>query len=33
MIPAWGYSMIAMCIAAAIIGYIAAWAMDEWRNL
>jgi hypothetical protein len=30
--PDWAYTMMACCLAALIIGYIAGWAWDEWKN-
>jgi len=31
-LPDWGYTMMGVCLAALVIGYIAAWAWDEWKN-
>lgn len=28
----WMVTMLLMCAAAALLGYIAAWALDEYRN-
>jgi hypothetical protein len=30
--PHWVPYMVAACLAAFIIGWIAAWALDEWKN-
>jgi hypothetical protein len=30
--PDWFPYMLAACAAATLIGYIAAWLLDEWRN-
>jgi hypothetical protein len=30
--PMWVYYMVGVCIAAYGIGFIAAWAVDEWKR-
>jgi hypothetical protein len=30
--PAWIYYMLAGCLASFLIGWIIAWAMDQWQN-
>ena len=30
--PSWVYTMAACCLAAAILGWCVAWALDEWNN-
>jgi len=29
--PSWIYTMFAVCLAAFLLGYIAAWAKDQWE--
>ena len=32
MLPEWMFYMAAVCFASFCIGWIIAWALDEWRN-